>query len=322
MNEATPYIGVDVSKTTLDYFIPGERKARRCENTPGGAASLARAALKRGFGVCCEPTGGYERKLLEACWGGGVPVATADAWRVRHFAKGRGVLEKTDAIDARVIAAFAAQNEMRPIPRPTCAQRELRELTRAIETLDRQIQISQGQLEHDGACGLVRKTVKAVLRCLQAERARLDGRRLAVVRGDDRMHSLFVRYQRVKGIGPATALAMIAEMPELGTVSDKGAAKLIGTAPIPNESGKKTGARAIQRGRFGARSALYMAALVATRHNPILKGFYRRLVDGNGKPRKVAIVAVMRKLVCLLNRIASDESFEPSPAASKSRPVN
>ena len=150
MNEVTPYIGVDVSKGKLDYFVPGAGKSRQVSNTAGGCRQIVGMAKKLGFRVCCEPTGGYEQTLLRACWDGGVEVSLADAWRVRHFAKGLGILEKTDAIDARVIALFAAENGPRPFPRPSEAQRRLRDLTRAMESIDKQIQIAHGNLEHCG----------------------------------------------------------------------------------------------------------------------------------------------------------------------------
>ena len=316
MTVATPYIGVDVSKDKLDFLVPGDGKTRQAPNTARGCRRIVEAAGRLGAQVCCEPTGGYERALLRACWDGGVRVSLADAWRVRHFARGRGILEKTDAIDAKVIALFAAENGPRPLPRPSEAQERLRGLTRAIEAVDRQIQIASGSLEHCGDAETA-KLWRRNLAFLERSRRGLDAKRLAAVRGDGRLRGLFERFQLVKGVGPATALAMLAEMPELGAVPDKAAAKLLGVAPIPDDSGRKNGRRAIQRGRFAARSALYMAAVVAARFNPVLKAFHTRLVKERGKPRKVAIVAVMRKLVALLNRMAADETFVPAEAGAK-----
>ena len=307
MNEATPYIGVDVSKDKLDYSISGEKAAGTCPNTAKGIRKIIGAARERNARVCCEATGGYERALLEACWAGGVEVVLTDPWRVRHFAKGKGVLEKTDAIDARIIARFACENDLRPFARPSEARRRLCDLTRAGETLDKQIQMARGQLEH--CCDkAMEKLWRKNIRLLGGMRAKVDRERIAMVNGDERMRRLFERYQLVKGVGPETALSMIAEMPELGTVSDKVAGKLLGAAPIPDDSGKKTGRRLIRRGRFAARRALYMAAVSSIRFNPILRAFYLRLAKSNGKPPKVALVAVMRKLICLLNRRATRPS--------------
>lgn len=317
MNEATPYIGVDVSKETLDFFVPGAEKSRQVPNTAGGCRQIVEMAKKLGLRICCEPTGGYEQPMVRACWDGGVEVSLTDAWRVRHFAKGRGILEKTDAIDAKVIALFAAENGPRPFPRPSEAQRRLRDLTRAMESIDKQIQIAHGNLEHCGGGDEIAKLWKRNLAFLERSRRDLEEKRLSTVRGDERLRSLFDRFQLVKGVGPATALAMLAEVPELGIVSDKAAAKLLGVAPIPDDSGKMNGRRAIQRGRFAARTALYMAAVVAMRFNPVLKAFHSRLAKERGKPQKVAIVAVMRKLVTLLNRMASDETFMPTGAGAK-----
>ena len=238
MNEATPYIGVDVSKDKLDYSISGEKAARTCPNTAKGIRKIIVAARKLNARVCCEATGGYERALLEACWAGGVEVVLTDPWRVRHFAKGKGVLEKTDAIDARIIARFACENDLRPFARPSEARRRLCDLTRAGETLDKQIQMARGQLEH--CCDkAMEKLWRKNIRMLGGMRAKVDRERIAVVNGDERMRRLFERYQLVKGVGPETALSMIAEMPGLGTVSDKVAGKLLGAAPIPDDSGKR-----------------------------------------------------------------------------------
>ena len=148
MNEATPYIGVDVSKETLDFFVPGAEKSRQVPNTAGGCRQIVEMAKKLGLRICCEPTGGYEQPMVRACWDGGVEVSLTDAWRVRHFAKGRGILEKTDAIDAKVIALFAAENGPRPFPRPSQAQRRRRDLTRGMAAIDKQIQIAHGNREH------------------------------------------------------------------------------------------------------------------------------------------------------------------------------
>ena len=319
MNAVSPYIGVDVSKEKLDFFIPGAGKSRQVPNTAGGCRQIVGMAEKLGLRVCCEPTGGYEQTLLRACWNGGVEVSLADAWRVRHFAKGRGILEKTDALDARVIALFAAENGPRPFPRPSEAQRRLRDLTRAMESIDKQIQIAHGNLEHCGGDAEIATLWKRNLAFLERSRRDLEAKRLATVWDDERLRGLFERFQLVKGIGPATALAMLAEVPELGVVSDKAAAKLLGGAPIPDDSGKMNGKRVIQRGRFAARTALYMAAVVAMRFNPVLKAFHTRLVKERGKPQKVVIVAVMRKLVTLLNRMAADETFIPAEAGAKQR---
>lgn len=315
MKEATPYMGVDVSKDKLDYSVPGDTDVRHFPNTPHGIWKIIMMAKKLNVRVCCEATGGYERALLEACWENGVEVALADPWRVRHFAMGKGVLEKTDAIDARIIVLFAQENNLRPCAMPSKAQRSLCDLTRALEALDKQIQIAQGQLEHSSS-KVTDKMWKANLRTLAKTRAKLNAKRISIVNGDGRLHFLFERYQRVKGVGSETALAMIAEMPELGTISDKTAGKLVGAAPISNDSGKITGKRNIRRGRFSARKALYMAAVSASRFNPILKAFYHRLVKENGKPPKVALVAVMRKLIVLLNHIAADENFVPAEVGS------
>ena len=211
MNETTPYIGVDVSKAKLDFFVPGDGESGQAPNTAGGCRQIVGMAKKLGLRVCCEPTGGYEQALVRACWDDGVEVSLTDAWRVRHFAKGRGILEKTDAIDAKVIALFAAENRPRPFPRPSETQRRLRDLTRAMESIGKQIQIARGNLEHCGGNAEIAKLWKRNLAFLERSRCDLEAKRLATVRDDSRLCGLFERFQLVKGVGPATALAMLAE---------------------------------------------------------------------------------------------------------------
>ncbi len=312
------HIGVDVSKDKLDYFAPGARRAKTVANRPSAIRSLVALAGQNGWAVCCEATAIYALALIEGCHTAGVPVAVANPWRVRHYAQGKGILEKTDAIDARVIAQYADENQPRPASEPTGDERLLRELTDGREFYLRQIQEVSGRLEQCPRGSAIRKDLERTLRQHRATLERLEERRARTIASNPYLAHRLERFTRVQGIGRTVAMNVMAAMPELGNLSDKAAAKLAGLAPIPEESGKERKKRKIAQGRLDVRNSLYMAALVAARHNPVLSAFYEGLV-AKGKPGKLVLTAVMRKLIVLLNRIARDEAFLPLPGGGKTK---
>jgi transposase len=310
MTDTRIHIGVDVSKDKLDFFAPGAKRAETVANRPSGIRRIVALARRNGWAVCCESTAVYGAALVEACHAAGVTIAVANPLRVRRHAQGKGILEKTDAIDARVIAQYADENQPRPAGRPTGDERLLRELTEGREFYLRQIQVLAGRLEQCPRGSAIRKDLERTLLQLRKTLARLDARRARVVAASPELSHLRDRFTLVQGVGETVAMNVMASMPELGSLSGKEAAKLAGLAPIPDDSGKERNRRKIAAGRLDVRNSLYMAALVASRHNPVLKEFYGKLV-AKGKPRKVALAAVMRKLVVLLNRIVRDEAFIP-----------
>jgi transposase len=248
--------------------------------------------------IVVEATGGLEWRLVRALVDGALPVIVVNPRQVRDFAKATGQLAKTDTLDAQVLAHFAEviQPALRAIPDP-----QTQELA-ALLARRRHVLAMQGAEQHrlDRAPDRVRKRMEAHLRGLRAELARLD------TDLDDRIHQSPVWRERedllqsVPGMGPVMSRTMLAELPELGVLNRKQIAALVGVAPFNRDSGRLRGHRTIWGGRAPVRTALYMATLVATRWNPVIRSFYQRL-RAVGKALKVALVAAMRKLLTILN---------------------
>lgn len=307
------HIGVDVSKDALDVFVPGG-KALRVRNTPAAVRKMVRGigAQEPAAMFCCESTGGYERTLVDVCREEVRPVCVMNALQVRRYAEHRGMLEKTDRIDARMISMAADDKNPVPMTHPDGRQRRLKELWSLRTNLVGARDAERNRMEHlceKEAVAAVRKIVAAYDKQI-SELERLC--RVAVSQ-DAPSRTLAERLQTVKGVGPLTVLALAALMPELLFLDDKRLAKLAGVAPLCDQSGKMDGPRHIMKGRPLVRKALYWAAVSASQHNTILSAFYNRLVKG-GKLKKVALVAVMRRLLCLLRRIAQDPNFVPASA--------
>lgn len=296
-------LGVDIAKATLQTD-DGQRQ-RVVPNQP---AALRRwlQSLPPGTHLICEPSGGYERQLLAQAHQAGVCASLVNARQVRAFARGLGRLEKTDRLDAAVLRHYGACVQPRPIPPPDPALLRLQQLVRTrahyagqlqrernrLELLDDALlrRINQQQCDH--WTGLLAELESEVLAHVEAH---------ALLR--DRVQTLCL----VCGVGEQTALTLVAEFPELGRLNAKTAAKLAGLAPLSQESGQWVGRRHIAHGRASVRRALFQAALVAARHNEHLRPFYLRL-RANGKPPKLALIAVARKLLIFLNRILKDDS--------------
>ena len=305
------HIGVDVSKDTLDVFIPGGKELH-VKNTPAAVRRMVRGVCAREPSAmfCCESTGGYERTLLDVCREEGRPVCLMNAQQVRCFAGHRGTLEKTDRIDARLISMAADDKKPAPLVHAGARQRKLKELWTLRTELVAERERVSNQLEHlrekEGVAA-----VRKIVAFIDSRIAALEKRCREAVAEDDASESLLVRVQLVKGVGLTTALALAALLPELPFLDDKRLTKLAGLAPIPDQSGTKDSPRHIMKGRGAVRRALYFAALSASKHNRILSAVYDRLVKA-GKAKKVALVAVMRKLLCLIRRIAQDPEFVPA----------
>lgn len=286
------FIGVDVSKARLDVSIAGEISA--VANSPSGVAKLVARVKKLGSVlVAVEATGGYEKLLVDALLDADVPVTRLNPFRVRHFAKSRGVA-KSDPIDANVIELFTAANldRLYPLQKPGENGVMLKELTARRRQLVCQSSANKNQLEHV-TTALVQKSVRQTLTQLAGQIKELDAEIQKLVDDDQLMNRRCEKLQTVKGVGPAVARVLVSELPELGNIDRRKIAALVGVAPFNDDSGNHRGRRAIQGGRATVRSALYMATLVGVRHDPILKLRYQRLI-ANGKPKKVALVACMR----------------------------
>ena len=310
MSNQPVYIGIDVSKATLE-LSSFDKGASSVKNDQKGILGILKRIqrLEQPVLLCCEATGGYERMLISLALSKEVPVALVNPKRVRDYAKSRGILAKTDLIDASVIADFAQQNQPKPLTaRPEWRVR-LKEMVLRRETIVAMRSAESQRLDPEPAPA-IRKSIKRMLRVFDRELERIEQEIQDMVLEHPELQQAVNRLQQVKAIGPVTAVTLLASMPELGTIGDKQITALAGLAPFNADSGAFRGYRRIQGGRAQARRVLYMAAIVAIRHNPVLKAFYQRLKE-KGKPSKVALTAVMRKLLILSNRIMANPEFCP-----------
>lgn len=297
-------VGVDAAKQHLDIHAPDRPRGRRVDNTPKAATGLARALrarLDRGEQVLVvvEASGGCERLLRQALHDHGVPVHVANPRRVRDYARAIGWLAKTDRVDAALLARYGERERPRPTPAPSPARRALAEALayRAQAQAELRARLQQrAAMDPDGpladradrAIAALRAELRETMDLLRSLLAHPD------LDGDARL------LMTCPGVGPLVAAGLLARMPELGGLDAGQAASLAGLAPVARDSGTLRGRRAIQAGRAPVRKTLYMAALVASTHNPAIRAFYKRLTAA-GKPPKVALTACMRKLITILN---------------------
>ena len=302
----TIYAGLDIAKLNLQLHLAG-----RCHDLPHTAAGHRRLlkwlAARPGVQVVCEASGGYERSVVAALHQAGVPVSVLNPARVRHFARAQGQRAKTDRIDAAVLSAYGQALQPKATPPPTAAQRRLSELIRRrnqlVEALVLQRQQAQWLTQPE-----LQRQARRLIRLLEAQLAQLQVLLQNLRQQTPHLDQQVQRLQAIKGVGPLTALAVLAELPELGTLNRRQAAALAGLAPHPRESGQWQGRRTIGGGRAPVRRALYMAALVAAHANGHLTQFYERL-RAAGKEAKVALTAVLRKLIVLMNHVLKAPHF-------------
>jgi len=298
------YVGVDIAKSELVVDLSGNSRA--FPQTAEGHEALL-AILPTAAHVVCESTGGYERGLVAALHKKGTSVSVVLPRRVRSFAVAQGLLAKTDRIDAVLLSAYGRACEPRLHVEIPPRLQELSSFVRARQAIVERISLEDNYAEHLTGRLLVRQANlrKKVLRKQLDE---LDRAIRVLIASDAELARKCARLEQVDGVGKVTAWTMLSEMPELGTLAKGEAGALVGVAPHPNESGQRRGPRRIAGGRAAARRVLYMAAISASQHNAVLKLFYERL-RANGKGGKVALVAVMRKLVELFNLILKDDNF-------------
>lgn len=304
-------VGVDVAKDRLDVCALPEGETATFK--AGEMAKFTAWILKfQPELVVMEASGGYERSAWSTLAAKAVPVAVVNPKRVRDFGRALGLLAKTDQLDARVLADFGRRVEPPATPVPSPEQRELEAL------LGRYRQVTEMITAEKNRLGMaesprIRKEINALLRALCAQRDRLATLLTAQLAASPALHERVRRLMSVPGVGPITAAALLIDLPELGTLNRAQIAALAGLAPMAHDSGKHRGARHIQGGRPSVRAALYMAALVGTRFNPVLRTFYQRLL-AHGKAKKVALTACMRKLLLRLNAMLRDQAaWNPSP---------
>lgn len=303
-----PNAGVDVSKQHLDacWLAEDQRVVNDASGWDELIAKLRQADVDL---VVVEATGGYERGLVCALQAAGITVARVNPRQARDFAKSMGVLAKTDRIDARCLRDFAdvlARHKDRAKYITPIIEAERLELA-ALMTRRRQLvdmRVAEGQrMEH--ATKLTYRSIKRVLRLLDQQIAAIDKD------ADDHLDRHFKDQRKlldsVKGVGPVTIMTLTSVLPELGRLQRRQIAKLVGVAPLADDSGQRRGARRIWGGRADVRAVLYMATLAAIRHNPVIRLFHSRLI-AVGKLPKVAIVACMRKLLTILNAMLRDQA--------------
>jgi transposase len=297
-------VGVDVSKDHLDWVLGGEGEIQRVANTATGVRQLVARLRKREFAlIVVESTGGYERALTSALVGAELPVALINPWRVRRFGEGLGVLAKTDPLDARILALYGerAQPPRRALPRPR--QRQMADLVRRRRQLIAIIVAEKSRL--DTASATIRRDIQSLVKVLERRVLKIDELIDAAISADPEKAENWALLQSAPCVGPGIARALIVDLPELGTLGRKQISSLCGLAPFARDSGRKSGYRRIRAGRSAPRSALYLAALNGSRFNPALKSMYDRL-RAAGKPPKVALIALARKLLTILNAMVRD----------------
>jgi transposase len=302
---ADRFVGIDVSKSWVDVHVRPDGTAFRCNTDGTGLADLVRRV--RPLTPCLivmEASGGYESIVAVSLAEAGLPVAIVNPRQVRKFAEALGQLAKTDAIDARVIAHFAEAVRPPPRPMPDPMMTQLQELLGRRRQLVVMIN-AEKQRFAKAESRITQRSHKAMLRSLEAEQARIDRAIDKLVRQSPLWCAKLDLLTSVPGVGDIVARTLIAELPELGTVDRHQIAALAGVAPFSRDSGRRKGRRFVRAGRVQVRAPVYMACLVAIQHNPPLKTFYRRL-RAAGKPTRLALVAVMRKLLTMLNAMLRD----------------
>jgi transposase len=291
------YVGIDISRATLDVAVYGDDKLRQYKNNPGDIEKLCSLMNKiKPALIVFEATGGYEMPLYIALDQAGLPAAPVNPRQVRDFARATGKLAKTDALDAMIIARFASA--IRPNPRPIPESHEIKEIVARRNQLVNMIVAEKNRLHNTR--GKIKERIQAHIEWLEEELDSTNKELSQAIEVNPEWQNKNNLLQSAPGVGPVLATTLLAELPELGNLDRKQITALVGVAPLNRDSGTLRGRRTIWGGRATVRSALYMATLVATRCNPVIRQFYQRLVEA-GKCKKVALVACMRKLLIILN---------------------
>jgi len=313
MSQEERFVGIDVSKDRLDMAVRPTGEPGSFSNDPAGIRGLV-AQLKslRPAGIVLEATGGLEVPLLSALAAAGFPVAAVNPRHVRHFAQAAGILAKTDRIDAQVLALFA--QTLRPEPRPIPDETE-RLLSALVTRRDQVVHMIVQEKQHLAvALPPLAPAIRRHLRRLEEDLKRLDKELADRIRSTPAWREKEDLLRTVPGVGPVVACSLVADLPELGSLTRKEIAALVGVAPFAVDSGQWRGHRHIWGGRANVRRKLYLGTLSATRHNPVIRAFYHRLLAA-GKLKKVALVACMRKLLVILNvMLKNRQAWNPNPA--------
>jgi len=299
VKEQLVYLGIDIAKSYLDAAIGSEK--RRFSNDTIGHRELIKwgKQVKAPVQVICESSGGYERALVQGLARARIKISLVQANRVRQFARAAGILAKTDRIDAKVLCEFGKVMQPQTVTAATLEQEHLRELESQRRHLTHLLVMEQNRAARVSDASVVRLN-RSLINQIKKQIEKLDLLIKEHIEQSPRLSAKAEKLISIKGVGLRTAALLLAQMPELGQLNRREVAALVGVAPFNRDSGKMRGKRAIYGGRRFVRHGLYMAALVAARHNPILRNFYLRL-RAAGKPAKLALTATMRKLLIVLN---------------------
>lgn len=306
MTAISSFVGIDVAKNQLDVHIL-QGAAFRCDNTPRDRSRLQEKLPSPGTClIVVEATGRDEHALVCELAAAGHAVSVVNPRQVRDYAKALGLLAKTDQLDASVLARFAEHVKPRPVAQTHEKQAQLDELvTRRRQLVEhRTAELNRRTLSINKE---VRHSIQHFIDTINKDLKRIDREILQLVKSDDDWQPRYELLQTVPGVGNVTAATLVAELPELGQLNRQEIAALVGLAPMNHDSGQFRGQRRIKGGRASLRATLYMAALTATRFNPVLRDFYQRL-KSQGKKFKVALTACMRKLLVILNSMVKNNT--------------
>lgn len=305
MSQDITFIGLDIGKAQIEVSTFGVAENQTIANNHRSLAALARRIGKLpNARVVMEATGGYERLAHEVLTKAGIPTSIVNPVEVRQFIRGMGRRAKTDAIDAVMLVEFARVRCPEPTPLPSTEGRQLSELLiYRRQIIDERTRLTN-QMPHYRE-PLVKRSAASRLKAIAADIRKIEESMLKIIHAMPSLKALFERISSVPGIGTISAITLIAQLPELGRLTRRQIAALVGVAPFNRDSGSLRGYRAITGGRPQVRMVLYMAALVAMTHNQTLKAFRDTLVE-RGKPKKVAIIACVRKLITILNAMVRD----------------
>lgn len=312
-NHDERFVGIDVHKDTLEVHVDGRKEQRECLNDEAGVEQLLTTLRDLSPTlIVVEASGGYERRLVSEGFAAGLPVVVVNPTRVRRLAEALGIIAKTDKIDAYVISRFAAI--VRPqVREPQSAEQQQ---LNALVTRRRQlVGMRTAEKNRLSTCPeLMRTDIEEHIAWLESRIEQLEDEINDMMTNNPSWRERAALVSTVPGIGEVTAATLLAELPELGTLNRQQIAALAGLAPYNRDSGPRQGRRRIFGGRTSVRCVLYMAALSASRHNPVLRRFYQRLID-KGKVQKVALTACMRKLLVIVNAmVCNQEPWSCDPA--------
>jgi transposase len=313
VEENGQWVGIDVSQAWLDIFVrPAGITMRLTNNESGWAQIFTELSAYSVHLVVVESTGGMERGLVQALQQGQLSVAVINPKRARDFAKASGRLAKTDQIDAQVLAHFA--EALQPIPKPLSSesQESLSDLVKRRQQLVEMLNGEQRRLK-SARTRSAQADIATHIEWLQKRVKSMDEEIEKLRRDSPEWQEQYARLTSVPGVGPVIATTLIATLPELGKIGQKQLASLVGLAPMNSDSGKHRGHRRIMGGRALVRSVLYMGALVAIQHNPVIAAFYQRLLAA-GKTKKVALIACAHKLLGILHALVKNQQcWQVSP---------